>query len=153
MDRIIEREIRIFLSRRILTAMDEFQRILLENTPVYTGRTLANFRWSVGAPTEGVRKPIMMPRLPGVTSTMSLGEEPRRAAQQALVQGEYESVVRAPLLKMQPFQKFYLTNNVPHFSEIEYGSYGEDARTPAAGITRAGESQIRAIIRGVTRLG
>lgn len=145
----INADIRRSLSIRLGVALEQVQRYILE-TPVYTGRTLANYRWSLGDPITVTRGPIKRPELPGKTSEMPLGEEPRRAANAALVEAEFRGVFRS--LAANPYQKVYLRNNVPNFSDIEYGTYGADARTPAGGMTRRGELAIRMIIKGVRKV-
>jgi hypothetical protein len=148
MDARIRSDIKKFLTIRVSVALEQFQQSIMR-TPVYTGRTLANFRWSLGEPITTTRGPIKNPELPGKTSVLSIGEEPRRAANAALVETEFRQVLAG--YAANPFQKVFLTNNVPNFTDVEYGTYGKDARTPAGGMTRRGEAQLKMIIRGVTK--
>lgn len=148
--RQVERDIRNFLSLRLSVALKEFHRCL-SDTPVYTGRTLANFRWSVGEPIEKRRAAVARPLLPGKTSNLSIGSEPRREANQALIDSEFNVVLKS--VQKDPFQKIFLTNNLPNYSDIEYGSYSKKARTPPAGITRRGEAKLRVIVRGIQKIG
>ena len=150
--RQIERDIRNFLTTRLIVALTEFHRAL-EDTPVYTGRTLANYRWSIGAPIEQRRAAIATPLLPGKTSNLSIGAEPRRAANQALIDAEFKEVIRQISRDRNPYQKIFLTNNLPNFTDVEYGSYRENARTPAGGMVRRGEAKIRLIIKGIEKVG
>lgn len=152
MPKRIEKEIRRFLSVRVAVALQEFQRSIME-TPVYTGRTLVNYRWSVESPITGKRSPVKNPLLPGKTSEMSIGAEPRRAANQAIVEKEFQLIIRTLLQDFNPYQKFFLANNVENFTDIEYGSYSESSRTPAGGMTRRGEAKIKLIIRGIEKVG
>lgn len=150
--RQIERDIRNFLTVRLVTGLKEFHRSLLD-TPVYTGRTLVNFRWSLDAPLDARRAAVRVPLLPGKTSSLGLGNEPRRAANQAIIDTEFNMMINTMLKDRNPFRKFYLRNNMPNFSDIEYGSYSEKSRTPPGGMTRRGEAKLRAIVRGIKKVG
>lgn len=134
-----------------LRAMQE--SILL--TPVYTGRTLANYRWSTGAPVTTARPAVSRPSLPGKTSEMKLGSEPRRRANAELVEQEFREVMED--LKANPLQDIYLTNNTPYFTDVEYGSYktseGHSVRTPPGGMVRRGETLLEVHILGLNRRG
>lgn len=124
-------------------------------TPVYTGRTLVNYRWSVGNPETTVRAPVKQPKLPGTTSEMSIGSEPRRAAQRAVIQEEFRAVMDA--VGRNPFQNIFLTNNTPYFTDVEYGTYktseGHTQRTPPGGMVRRGETLLEVNILGLKRTG
>jgi hypothetical protein len=150
--RQIERDIRNLLTVRVVTALREFHRAI-QDTPVYTGRTLVNYRWSIGSPVEGRRAAIANPRLPGKTSTLGVGYEPRRAANQAIIDAEFEGLVNSLMRSKNPFQRIYLRNNMPNFDEIEYGTYSQGSRTPPGGMVRRGEAILEVIIKGVTKVG
>ena len=150
--RQIERDIRNFLTVRLVTGLREFHRAISENTPVYTGRTLVNYRWSLGAAIDVRRAAVRTPALPGTTSDLGLGNEPRRAANQAIIDAEFEEVVRSIQKSRNPFVKVFLTNNVPNFDQIEYGTYSDEARTPPGGMVRRGEVQLRMIIKGIRKV-
>lgn len=150
--RQIERDIRGFLTVRLVTALKEFHRSVLD-TPVYTGRTLVNFRWSLDAPLEDRRGAVKVPALPGKTSSLGLGNEPRRAANQAVIDAEFQGIISTLVKERNPFRHIYLRNNMPNFSDIEYGSYSEKSRTPPGGMTRRGEAKLRAIVKGIKKVG
>jgi len=147
------KEIRTFVTTSLIGGLNDFQRSLMD-TPVYTGRTLANYRWALGSPVTSTRAAIANPALPGVTSDLPLGTEPRRASNAELVNAEFEAVVSS--LRIDPFQKIFLNNNLNHFSDIEYGVYarnnGQESRTPPGGMTRRGETAIQQRLGGLFRL-
>ena len=124
----------------LILGLTDFQTSIL-GTPVYTGRTLVNFRWSIGEAIESTRPAVRNPPRPGKTSRMAIGSEPRRAANAAVVQEEFEAIIAS--IRVNPFQNIYLTNNLEHFSDVEYGMYsteGRKSRTPPGGMTRRGEA-------------
>ena len=138
-----------FVTTRLVMGLKDMQRYIME-TPVYTGTTLVNFRWAVGSPETSKRAAIKEPALPGKTSTMEVGTEPRRAANALRVQEEFAVLLEA--VKSNPFQQFFLNNNVEHFSDVEYGVYareGKEDRTPPGGMTRRGEIAIEYALMGV----
>lgn len=122
---------------------------ILERTPVYTGRTLVNFQWSVDGPVQGVRKPIASSGLPGRTSTLPLGSEPRRSANAAVVLGESKNIIARVMRGSYKgdLPVVYLVNNSPSYYGVEYGTYSDKARTPPGGITRTLEVKIAPILR------
>jgi hypothetical protein len=150
--RQIERDIRNFLTVRIITALKEYHKCLLD-TPVYTGRTLINYRWSLGSPITDRRAARRDPLLPGKTSSLGLGNEPRRFANQSVIDAEFDSLVKTLARDRNPYQMIFLRNNMPNFDDIEYGSYSDKSRTPPGGMTRRGETKIRLIIRGIQKVG
>lgn len=134
------KDFRAVVSQRLIVGLTDMQNSILE-TPVYTGRTLINFRWSIGAPNTTTRAAIAEPNLPGKTSDLPLGSEPRRAANAAVIEEEFLHIIAA--VKENPFQSIFLNNNLSHYSEVEYGTYardGHESRTPPSGITRRGET-------------
>lgn len=147
------KEIRVFVTSRLIAGLTDFQDSIL-HTPVYTGRTLINYRWSLGKPITETRAAIKDPALPGVTSDKAIGEEPRRGANAQIVTTEFVSMLGN--LRANPFQKIFLNNNLAHFTEVEYGTYakkdGQEARTPPGGMTRRGETAIEHHLEGLLRL-
>lgn len=144
-----EAETRIF--QKLSISLKAFQASIME-TPVYTGRTITNFRWSLGGPVSGTRSAIKQPDLPGKTSDLDIGGEPRRAANAAPVQAEFQAMLAG--LRINPFQPVYLVNNLEHFSDVEYGVYardGKQSRTPPGGMVRRGETAIDHYMEGVAR--
>jgi hypothetical protein len=121
----------------------------IEETPVYTGRTLINYRFSYGSAIEDARTPIARPTLPGKTSEMELGSEPRREANMAVVVAEQMAVKRQ--VDSDPYKPVFLTNNTPYFLEVEYGVYktsdGHDQRTPPGGMVRQAEAALASILK------
>jgi hypothetical protein len=124
-------------------------------TPVYTGRTLVNYRWSLDAPSTQARAPVTEPDLPGKTSTLALGTEPRRRANAVVVQEEFAALMAELRGGNNPFRRIFLTNNTPYFDQVEYGSYstseGASARTPPGGMVRRGETILEATVLGLHR--
>lgn len=90
-----------------------------QRTPVYTGQAVRNMIWSAGTPSSNVFEAIPSPEETGHTSTMGLGEEPRRAANEAAAKDTLRG-----LNFSNPFQAFYLTNNSPDIGLIEGGGSG-----------------------------
>lgn len=120
----------------------------IEETPVYTGRTIVNYRFSQGEPIDETRSPIARPDRPGKTSEMELGGEPRRAANFAPVIQEQQAVKRQ--VKRDPYKPVFLTNNTPYFMDVELGSYktsqGHTQRTPPGGMVRRAEHLLSQIL-------
>lgn len=144
-------EVRQEVARRMVMALTDMHQSILE-TPVYTGSTLVNYRWSIGAAVEGVRKPVETGGKPGTTSKLPLGSEPRRAANQAQIDEEFHAMLAS--VRENPFQDIFLVNNKPNFTDIEYGTYareGKTSRTPPGGMTRRGETLFEYDMMGYVR--
>jgi hypothetical protein len=142
------RDIRETLVARLTVGLTDMQKSILE-TPVYTGRTLVNFRWSLGSPNTSTRGAVVDPALPGKTSDLPLGSEPRRRANAQKVQEEFEILLSS--VRANPFQSIYLNNNLAHFSDVEYGTYAtadHKSRTPPSGMTRRGETLLQYSMMG-----
>jgi hypothetical protein len=139
----VESEIRRLVAAEVMMGMDHILDAI-EETPVYTGRTLINYRFSHGEKIEGVRPPVSRPTLPGKTSEMSLGSEPRRAANMDVVYQEFNAVKQQ--VRRDPYKPVFLVNNTPYFMEVELGSYktsqGHDQRTPPGGMVRRAEHML-----------
>ena len=145
------RDLETRVSKAVIVSLKLFQQSLME-TPVYTGRTIVNFRWSLGGPVSGVRAAVKQPDLPGKTSEMEIGSEPRRAANSAPVEAEFLSVLAG--VRANPFQPIFLVNNLESFSDVEYGTYARDgkvARTPPGGMVRRGEAAIDHFMEGLAK--
>jgi hypothetical protein len=143
----VAREIREHVTSKLVNALYQMQRSIMD-TPVYTGKTIANYRWSLGDPIIGIRNAINIPDLPGKTSVLPLGEEARRSANAGLVEAEFTNLLRLIISSRNPFQRIFLTNNVPNFSDVEYGTYSANARTPVGGIVRRGETRLQNALKG-----
>lgn len=149
---IAREQLKDLIVYRLTMALRDFQQSIL-NTPVYTGRTLVNYRWAIGAPEQTTRAAVKDPPRPGKTSEMSLGSEPRRQANAAVVQQEFELVLAS--VRSNPFVRIFLNNNVEHFSDVEFGTYADDegqvSRTPPGGMTRRGETLLEYDMMGYLR--
>lgn len=146
-----ERDMKNYVTTRLILGLTQFHAALMD-TPVYTGRTLVNFRWNIGSPALGTRAAVKRPALPGKTSNLSIGSEPRRAANTSLINEEFAVVLLA--VRTNPFQDIFLNNNLEHFSDVEYGVYareGKDSRTPPGGMTRRGEVALEAAMGRVLK--
>jgi hypothetical protein len=147
-----EKLLKTYVTTLLMKGLTQFQHDIME-TPVYTGKMLVNFRWSLGSPVEGVRAAITQPTLPGKTSDLPLGSEPRRIANTRVVEEEFQSMIAS--IRVNPFQDIYLRNNVEYFSEVEYGSYahvdGKTSRTPPGGMTRRGETALEHYMEGLLK--
>lgn len=145
-----EKELRSLVSAKLMLALRQMQEAILQ-TPVYTGKTLINYHWSTGSPVDSVRGPVKSPALPGKTSEMALGEEPRRSANAAIVEMEFRRVLSS--VKTNPYGRIFLTNTASHFNEVEYGTYTSDtkreSRTPPGGMVRRGETAVRYALGGL----
>lgn len=136
------------IADRMVLAIQISTETILERTPVYTGRTLVNFQWTRDEPAKNVRRPVASSGLPGKTSTLPLGSEPRRSANAAVVQTEANTLifqVKNGVYKGLP--TVYLVNNSPSYYGVEFGTYSDKARTPPGGITRSLEAKITRILR------
>lgn len=150
----LERDLRRRILRQLLAALNDFQDSIMQ-TPVYTGKTLVNYRWSLGSPVEGLRPAVKDPELPGTTSEMSIGTEPRRKANAVPVVQEFRAMMAELRQSQNPYVGIYLTNSVPYFTEVEYGTYstsaGHSVRTPPGGMTRRGEAMLVSQVRGLRK--
>ncbi len=107
--------------------LERLNDLITINTAVWEGETLVNWSWSVGTPNLIHRQPIGAGD-PGHTSTMALGSEPRRPANQAIVDRSLQAILA--LKKIPPV--IYLTNVGEVATEMEYGMVptAERSRTP-----------------------
>lgn len=99
-----------------------------KRVPVYSGRAVRNMIWSMGTPNDQEIEPIAAPTDPGPTATMAVGQEPRRAANEAAAKETFDR-----LIFKRPFGTYWLSNNAKDIVLIEYGlAPGEGRqRTPA----------------------
>lgn len=89
---------------------------ILENTPVWEGDTILNWRWSTRAPDMRHETPRGLGTDPGPTNSMPLGSEPRRKANE---ERPRRSLVGA--LKAKKPVDIYLTNTSDSAVALEYG--------------------------------
>ena len=141
------RETKKAVVEKLSLAITQATETIIERTPVYTGKTLRNFRWSVGAPYAGVLPAISKGGLPGKTSKAPLGSEIRREPNAEDVRTGALDVITD--LQRNPFQDIFLVNNHDNYFRVEYGTYSENSRTPPGGITRAAEIKITVILEGM----
>lgn len=93
----------------------EIDETIKSHTPVWSGKAVRNYLWSVGAPDTSVY-PAIESGPTGPTNSMPLGAEPRREAN--------ERASRETLLSIDftdPFQNFILSNNADDIAGLEYG--------------------------------
>ena len=129
-----EREFVIALNKRILAL-----------TPVWEGDSIANYVWSVGSPLLSHRDPIGSGP-PGHTNQMSLGEEPRRPANEALVRESLATVLAAKLPA-----DIYMTNSAEGIVDLEYGQRPtpQTSRVSGAGMVRLAIIDTIGTLRGL----
>jgi hypothetical protein len=141
-------ELKTLIANRLVIGLTDIQNSILE-TPVYTGNTLVNYRWSLGSPETTTRSPVKDPPRPGKTSELPRGSEPRRQANASVIQQEFLELLAS--VRQNPFQHIFLNNNVAYFSDVEYGTYaseGHTSRTPPGGMTRRGETLLEYSMMG-----
>lgn len=129
-EQILERN-RLALSRmtreELVRFVDEVHRTIHSVTPVWTGRTVANFTWSEGSPNNRSVDPV---------DDGPKGEG-RRQQNQAISDATKDS------LSYNPGEEIYLTNNAQYpdgstYFDMEYGRLPTPgkSRVPARGIIR-----------------
>jgi hypothetical protein len=69
------------------------QEELFANTPVWSGETVRNFRFAVGAPPSRGTLPAIGTGEPGPTNHLPLGAEPRRPANEAAARADLEAAL------------------------------------------------------------
>lgn len=112
-------------TRRLQMVVDKLTEGVLSRTPVYTGRTVRNWRWTMDAPFGG-SLPALGGGQPGQTSGMMLGAEPRRSANE-----EDARATKNQIDLGRPWRKFYLSNNAPNVGALEAGLAPDAARSRA----------------------
>ena len=100
---------------KLAYALPFVHKSVTSKTPVYTGESLRNWVWSTGSP-QGGSSPAIGSGPTGHTSTMTLGSEPRRPANQAATDASF-----ATLNTANPYQQFWLANDSENISDLEYG--------------------------------
>ena len=122
----LETRVRKLLDQAIAAKMLEagliFKKVLYELTPVWSGDTLANYRWSVGSPSMEYN-PFNQDIYWYDASLLSNAD-----AAEALAERSFNKIN----WKKSPYQKVYLTNNTQYqqnpdgenytFSDLEYGT-------------------------------
>lgn len=100
---------------------------ITERTPVWSGRSLRNWVWTMDQPNTQVFEEIDNGP-PGTTSQMQIGSEPRRAPNQS---ASDKTVL--DLSFRNPYRQFWLSNNSESIIDLEYGNLPTPAmsRQPA----------------------
>ena len=114
------------LGKNIREVCFEIDDTIKAHTPVWSGKAVRNYLWSVGVASTQVFDAISNGP-PGPTNSMALGTEPRRDVN--------ESASRETLLSLDfsdPFKSFILTNNADDIEGLEYGLLPtrESSRSP-----------------------
>lgn len=99
----------------ITTMIHEIDEHIKALTPVYTGQAVRNYIWTAGAPNTTVYDAIEQGET-GQTNNMPLGNEPRRAVNEAAAAQSLGALNLG-----NPFQTFYLTNLSPDIEGLELG--------------------------------
>lgn len=117
-------------------------------TAVWSGKTLANWRWSVGAVDSSVREPVGGTgyKSYGHTSSMSLGSEPMRNANQAIADASFRMM---KVDKDNPFQLYTLSNPWFVASLMEAGAAPDKNRARTAQMVRITKTGLVDYIRGI----
>jgi hypothetical protein len=127
---------------RTLSGVTKFINTTIHTrVPVWSGQAVRNMIWSVGQPVRTRIEAIAVPQSPGNTSEMSLGAEPRRAANERAAKATYLA-----LRFGRPFGRYYLTNNARDIGLIE------DGAAPSANRSRVPAGAFRLTISDAVRL-
>ena len=129
------------LRRAIVIDVRFLHKAVTDRTPVHTGKSLANWVWSVGTPFSGTIKESTSGDI-GQTRNAPLGSEGRRASNQAKVNQTLSSLDFS-----NPFQVFYLTNNAESIMDLEYGKLptSKDSRSPD-GMARISMQELKIVM-------
>lgn len=104
-ERRVEDELRRKFGSRVGRAFVTLAETAFDRTPVYSGKTLRNWVASEDVPVFQDLPAVASPAATGQTSTMPLGAEPRRAANEA----EARATLRSVSFK-NPFKKYFFSN-------------------------------------------
>ena len=107
-------------------------------TPVYTGKSLRNWVWTMDKPSSASNMEALGSGDPGRTSQMRLGSEPRRPANQAAVDATF-----AALDLSKPMRSYWLTNNSDQIVDLEYG------KLPSPGSSRNPAGMVRVTVEEI----
>lgn len=112
-------------------ALGVFDRVIMR-TPVDTGRLRGNWQASVGKPATGIRR---RPDANGPVTQNGSGSSTAKDRAQKVVLGANSPTV------------FYLTNNLPYATVIEYESRSQQA---PQGMVRISAAEFQDLVREVT---
>lgn len=101
----LQREVRAAFRSEVRQAFTTLFYETVQNTPVHSGKTLRNWRASVGTPAQTDAPAIESPSDPGRTSRMPLGSEPRRGANMRDPEASFIAIDFS-----NPFQQFWIAN-------------------------------------------
>lgn len=110
-------------SRRIAGLMVHLNRVVSINTAVWSGETIVNWAWSIGAPDLSHRDAIKSPSNPlanGIPSQLSLGAEARRAANEPPMTETLLAVLAVVNIKVP--RLIFLTNTGEVAEQMEFGT-------------------------------
>jgi hypothetical protein len=123
---------------KLAYALPFLHKEITSKTPVWTGKALRNWIWTVGAPYGGGELPALGSGPPGPTNSMPLGAEPRRPANQAAADASF-----AQLNMKNPYQQFWLSNNASDIADLEYG------KLPTPGTSRNSKGMVRVTLQNL----
>jgi len=115
-NKFFEKIPRIVLTKTLRAVTKVVHRSLLAKTPVYTGETVRNYILTMDSPHGGVVFPPIGIQDTGPTNSMSLGTEPRRAANEAA-----SLATQGNLNLSDPFKKIFISNASPAVAGLEMG--------------------------------
>jgi len=104
-------------ARNVNALIHEIDNHIKALTPVNTGQAVRNYIWMRDA-TNSIVFDAIDNGPPGPTNSMSLGEEPRRAVNEAAAAASLSSLGAAA----NPFGEFVLANNAPDIKGLELGT-------------------------------
>ncbi|MEQ8308005.1 MAG: hypothetical protein RIA09_15720 [Hoeflea sp.] len=107
-------------------------------TPVWSGKSLRNWVWSMDAPNSSAPKEALGSMPPGPTNSMPLGSEPRRPVNQAAADASF-----AAISTRDPFRQFWLSNNSENIEGLEYG------QLPTPGRSRSPKGMVRVTVQSL----
>lgn len=137
----VEKTIAQNLSRELEHKIGLFIEEALARTPVFTGKAIANFYFTLDAPASATSEPNTSAPITE-TNKLPLGVEPRRGPNEDLSRSRFANVKVT-----NPYRSMFITNTAPYFLALEYGSAppeGEhESRVPAGGIMRGAAQRLK----------
>ena len=117
------------LGKKITNTIKFVHQSLIDKTPVHEGTTVRNYILTMDSPYSGGEIAAIGTGDPGRTSTMSLGSEPRRPANERAALATQANLN----LKTNIYRKVYITNNSHAVGGLEMGDFpggGLRSRSP-----------------------
>ena len=131
------------IRRKLEVVLRLVHKGVTSRTPVWTGKSLRNWVWTMDQPSSASNLPALGSGDPGPTSTMPLGAEPRRPANQAAVDASF-----ATLDLSKPMRAFWLSNNSDNIVDLEYGMLPTPGRSRnPAGMVRVTFEEVLQALR------